>query len=318
MTGRGVEARPLFAMTLWGWAGILVLAAHVGALLWVMREPPAMAAEFSPPSAIMIELAPEPEAVATQEDSVSPDETDAEEVASDAPPVEKPPEPEAEPPAVEPPPAEPPPEDVPAEERPTMAAPPEEPTEAVDPQAEVKDMEPLEPLPELAGVSIPMPTARPRPPERTVARRESPAKPPEKTRPRKAPETTKRQPASKAMSQAKAQVRQSDRTAASQTSSGYASPSLSPARWQSKLMSHLERRKRFPSGVLARGQVAVAHVRFSIDASGNVLSAALARSSGVPEIDSEVVALVRRASPVPAPPPGTNRTITAPIRFSVR
>ena len=70
--------------------------------------------------------------------------------------------------------------------------------------------------------------------------------------------------------------------------------------------------------MMARGQVLVAHVRFRIDDSGNVLSAAVARTSGSAEIDAEVVALVRRASPVPAPPPGTNKTITAPVRFTMR
>jgi protein TonB len=59
-------------------------------------------------------------------------------------------------------------------------------------------------------------------------------------------------------------------------------------------------------------------VRFTIDERGNVLSASLARSSGFAELDQEVVALVRRASPVPAPPPGANRSITAPVRFSTR
>ncbi len=93
---------------------------------------------------------------------------------------------------------------------------------------------------------------------------------------------------------------------------------MSPATWQSRLMSHLERRKRYPAGARARGETGVAYVRFRIDDAGNVLSANLARSSGFPELDAEVVDLVRRASPVPAPPAGVNKNITAPVRFSVR
>ncbi|MYZ47018.1 energy transducer TonB family protein, partial [Propylenella binzhouense] len=106
--------------------------------------------------------------------------------------------------------------------------------------------------------------------------------------------------------------------AAAQQSSSGAAPTVSPARWQARLLAHLERRKRYPGAARARGSEGTASVRFSIDASGNVLGASLARSSGVPELDQEVVAMVRRASPVPAPPPGVSRTITVPVRFSLR
>ncbi|MFH0299982.1 energy transducer TonB [Bradyrhizobium sp. 31Argb] len=81
-------------------------------------------------------------------------------------------------------------------------------------------------------------------------------------------------------------------------------------------MAHLERRKRYPPSTQSRGERGVAYVRFTIDDRGNVLSASLARSSGFAELDQEVLALVRRASPVPAPPAGANRAITAPVRFS--
>ena len=93
---------------------------------------------------------------------------------------------------------------------------------------------------------------------------------------------------------------------------------VSPARWQSRLMAHLERRKRYPSGARSRREQGTAYVRFTIDERGNVLSASLARSSGSAELDAEVLSLVRRASPVPAPPPGVNRTITAPVQFRLR
>jgi protein TonB len=81
-------------------------------------------------------------------------------------------------------------------------------------------------------------------------------------------------------------------------------------------VAHLEKGKRYPAG--ARGERGVAYVRFSIDAAGKVLSASLAGSSGHPEFDGEALSLVRRASPVPAPPLDANRTITAPVRFNAR
>jgi periplasmic protein TonB len=83
-------------------------------------------------------------------------------------------------------------------------------------------------------------------------------------------------------------------------------------------MAHLERRKRYPAEARRAGRQGTAQVRFSIDANGNVQSVSLTSSSGVAELDAEVVALVRRASPVPAPPPGVSRTIVVPIRFSMR
>jgi protein TonB len=93
---------------------------------------------------------------------------------------------------------------------------------------------------------------------------------------------------------------------------------VSPAKWQAQLMAHLERLKRYPPGARRRREEGVAQVRFTIDDRGNVRSAQLVRSSGHDELDQAVLALVQRASPVPAPPPGAPREIVAPVRFDVR
>ncbi|MGX9425457.1 MULTISPECIES: energy transducer TonB family protein [Bradyrhizobium] len=148
-------------------------------------------------------------------------------------------------------------------------------------------------------VEVPLPAAQPKQ-----------EKPKEKPKPRKQQASTQ----SHAAVQAQAQVHRSDRSAAAQTASGVSS--VSPANWQSLLMAHLERRKRYPPGAQSRGERGVAYVRFTIDDRGNVLSASLARSSGFAELDQEVLALVRRASPVPTPPADANRAITAPVRFN--
>jgi protein TonB len=172
---------------------------------------------------------------------------------------------------------------------------------------------------------VPLPEARPSPREQEVASRQHSETQPAKTRqavrkkqtPREKPARQRQQAASKPAVEAQAQVTRSNRNAARQTASGLLS-SVSPARWQSRLMTHLERRKRYPSGAKSRREQGTVHVRFRIDDAGNVLSVSLARSSGFAELDNEVLALVRRASPVPAPPQGVNKTITAPVRFSVR
>jgi len=125
------------------------------------------------------------------------------------------------------------------------------------------------------------------------------------------------QATAQAMFQAKARLQQAARTAAPQTSSGAPSPAQI-ADWQSRLMAHLERRKRYPAGARSRRERGIVHVRFTIGENGQVLSASLARSSGYADLDNEVLSLLRRASPVPAPPPGFSRNIIAPVKFDVK
>ncbi|MGP9822570.1 energy transducer TonB, partial [Salinarimonas sp. NSM] len=97
-------------------------------------------------------------------------------------------------------------------------------------------------------------------------------------------------------------------------------PSASPAersRWQARLLAHLERHKRYPPAARAQRIEGVVHVTFALDARGSVTSARVARSSGAPALDEAAVAMVRRASPAPAPPDGPV-TLTVPVRFDLR
>jgi len=262
---------------LWGGAGLLALTAHVGAAAWLLREPPLVPSDNMPPVAIMIEFAEMPEAMMTEENEISPDQKTTATI-------------------------------VPDEKLETPDVTPEEMAEP-DPADDVSQDEPEiienEDLSQLDDVEVPLPEARPHPPE----------KKPEKKKPVRPPRQD--QAASKQAVQAQVQTKQSNRDAGRQTASGLFS-SLTPAKWQSRLMAHLERRKRYPSGSRSRGERGIVYVRFSIDQSGNVLSVTLAKSSGFSELDQEVLSLVRRASPVPAPPPGASTTITAPVRFNVR
>ena len=149
--------------------------------------------------------------------------------------------------------------------------------------------------------------ARPR--ELRVARAPEPEK----------PEPKKPEPAQPSRAAARAQtVAPAAKVAAAPQNATGASAAVSPAKWQARLMAHLERRKRYPAGARQRREEGVVTVRFAIDGGGNVRSATLVRSSGHAELDDAVLALVRRASPVPAPPPGAPHEITAPVRFSIR
>lgn len=278
-------------LVLWAGACFVVLSVHVAAAMWLMREPEMAMANDTPPAAIMIELAETPEATTTEENEISPDQ----ETADASAPAEKVEEPEIV-------------EEI-AQQEPA-------PVEPVEEQQE-------EELAQLENVEVPLPIAKPTPPEpkkeiekkpvvkKEVVKKEDTKKTPVKQR-------QQEQASSKQAVKAQAQVAQTNRNAARQSASGLFASSMTPARWQSRLMAHLERRKKYPSAAKSRGEEGVVYVRFRIDDSGKVLSASLARSSGWPELDSEVLSLVQRASPVPAPPPDANKTITAPVKFSRR
>ena len=93
-------------------------------------------------------------------------------------------------------------------------------------------------------------------------------------------------------------------------------PTVSTASWRGSLIAHLNRYKRFPAGANP-GTVQVA---FSIDRSGRVLSSRVVGSSGDSALDAEAAAMIRRASPVPAPPAGVGGggaiSLSVPVRFS--
>ncbi len=293
---------------LWTTAGLLIATAHAGAVAVLLREPDMVVADSGPPPAIMIELAPEPEAVNTEENEISTEQVDAEEVktATSEPLPEPIPEP-VEQPLPEPPPPEPEPEPEVAEALPEPP-PVVEPEPLPEPEPEIDPIEQMV-MAELENVEVPIPMMRPPPPKREVEKKD-PA-------PKKVAKKQVQPLASQAARTAKAEVAQSNRNAAAATANG-AGRSVSPAKWQSRLMSHLERRKRYPSASRSNREEGTVYVRFRIDDSGNVLSVSLSRSSGYPTLDSAVLDMVRAASPVPAPPAGVNKTITAPVRFNLR
>jgi protein TonB len=102
--------------------------------------------------------------------------------------------------------------------------------------------------------------------------------------------------------------------AASQNSSALPS-------WKSELVSRLERYKRYPPEAQARGEHGVAQLAFSVDRSGGVHHARIARSSGSSLLDSATLAMVERAAPLPPPPAelaGTQIAVSVPIRYDTR
>lgn len=91
--------------------------------------------------------------------------------------------------------------------------------------------------------------------------------------------------------------------------------------WQAKVVTVLERNKRYPAGAQSRGDQGTVQISFTIDRQGRLLSSHVVRTSGAPLLDAEAQALLQRAQPFPVPPgelPGQQIALTVPIRFNFR
>lgn len=82
--------------------------------------------------------------------------------------------------------------------------------------------------------------------------------------------------------------------------------------------AHLARFKQFPTDARSRGDSGSATVAFSLSGGGGVTSVRLVRATGVGSLDQEATAMVRRASPFPAPPDGRSVSFTVPVSFRIR
>ena len=85
-------------------------------------------------------------------------------------------------------------------------------------------------------------------------------------------------------------------------SPGSAASRAAIASWRDLVVARLQQSKRYPSGAEARREQGVVTLSFSVDRNGQVLSRSIARSSGHPALDQEVLAMVQRAQPLPAFP----------------
>ena len=287
------------AVLRWALAIVIVAGGHGAAGWMIVTWQRAEAAMGAPPAAVMIELAPlavAPEAP-PQEVAPGPQMEEAQPEPQPEPVVETPPEPEPPPPepepVVEPPPVEPPPV--------------VEPEPVAQPEPEIKIPE-LPALPDAAAVLAPPPP--PPPPRPKVVERKPP---PKRVVERRKP-INRDKPQAERTSAPTAQA-QAAPTAAAPSQGASSAPSVSPASWRGTLLAHLNRYKRFPGGA----NPGTVQVSFSIDRSGRVLSARLISGSGDAALDEEAVAMVRRASPVPAPPAGLGGgtiALAVPVKFS--
>ncbi len=91
------------------------------------------------------------------------------------------------------------------------------------------------------------------------------------------------------------------------------------ASWEARLLSHLERYRRYPSSSRARREQGVVHVRFRMNRQGRVLSVSLLRSSGFSVLDQAALDTLRRAQPLPAIPDDRpdELELSIPVEFFV-
>ncbi len=200
------------------------------------------------------------------------------------------------------------------------AAAPEEPAQAEQKPA-VAMVE--TPTPEIATAKpqeVPPPptevTLLPQPEEKPVEKKPepkpvqaAPPKPVKDAKPAKEPRRIAAPTREKSSREAKASM---PSTAANNVGVGR---SDSDTNYPGLVSAHLRRYQQYPPDARSRGDQGTATVSFSLDGGGRVTSSRLVRGSGVASIDEEVQAMVRRASPFPAPPGGQGRNFTVPIAF---
>jgi periplasmic protein TonB len=98
-----------------------------------------------------------------------------------------------------------------------------------------------------------------------------------------------------------------------------AAPSVAVIRhWETELLAHIERFKRYPPKAHARGDQGLAKVSFTIDPDGLVKGTRIVQSSGSPELDQEALDVLTRAQPVPLPPDRAGKHWVIPVRFNIR
>lgn len=177
-------------------------------------------------------------------------------------------------------------------------------------EREIKQAEPKQ------EVQLPPPDTPKPQPQKPVAKAEASRKPAPKVQPKPRREAARGQGRSGEDADATSSL------AASRGAPGRAGASNAGANasFRSRVLAHLARYKRYPEAARIqrlRGRVTVT---FSLDASGAVTGVSLAGSSGYGILDTEALAMVRRASPFPRIPPElgqTSASFTAPITYDL-
>lgn len=179
--------------------------------------------------------------------------------------------------------------------------------------------------------SAPLPKVKPRPPKRPepkpqVVRPVQPERivPAEPEAPVKPTERNELALAKAAPAAPGAGGRSGTRTDADsgsgETQSGGGLPGAS-ADYMLLLRAWLEKHKEYPRAARIRGQEGAAVLWFAIDPEGRILEYSIRRSSGYASLDREVIAMIKRAAPLPPMPHDMSRDrleVVVPVQFHLR
>ncbi|HWJ70562.1 MAG TPA: TonB family protein [Sphingobium sp.] len=92
------------------------------------------------------------------------------------------------------------------------------------------------------------------------------------------------------------------------------------AAWRGRVLAHLDRHKRYPAAAKMMKREGRVQLNLTMDRRGHVLAVSVGRGAGFKALDDEAVAVVKRAQPLPLPPPaveGEAIPMQVPIGFAL-
>ena len=184
--------------------------------------------------------------------------------------------------------------------------------EAPPPEPQVMDIKPPEPIIEPPP---PMPTESP------IVLQPEPPKPQEVERPKEPPPEPKKVEHKKKPVPRTTAGPRSEHVADQISTPSAGASGAATADWGRMVSAKLQAAKRYPSSSESRREQGVATLRLTLNRSGAVLSRSIAKSSGYPDLDQEVLAMVQRAAPFPPMPAHMTQpsfTFVQPVRFNLR
>lgn len=137
-------------------------------------------------------------------------------------------------------------------------------------------------------------------PKIAVPKPDKPKAKPQPPKPEKKPEPVEEKPAEEKAVDTPPSTAPAQQSAAPKPS--VASTSNALPTWQSDLLRHLGKYKRYPEDARRRGLQGINRLRFVVDGEGRILSYSLAAGSGSAALDRATLDMIRKAQPVPAPP----------------
>lgn len=101
-----------------------------------------------------------------------------------------------------------------------------------------------------------------------------------------------------------------------QSTSGGGDPKVKIA-YAQRLLAHLERNKRYPSGAKRRGQEDTITLEFTIDQAGNLLSHEILTPSRYKSLNKEIERMLKKSQPFPSVPKDVQASSAGEYRFKL-